>query len=165
MPCRSDYMEPTRAEREASAGIASQLKHLADELTHSCDALREYLLGNSSQSEVMRHVNRDATRAKNALGEKAKKLYVQVPAGLVQHVEEMVIEYNWLNAFATRQEKMRPVDYETILADQIEHREQDLRRLLKTFAESVDRERLALVLSADKNKPLKPQLGFDPDDF
>jgi hypothetical protein len=49
--------------------------------------------------------------------------------------------------------------------EQVKHRKQDLARLKKAFTKSRDAERLGKVMLADPNKPLEPQLGFDPDEF
>ncbi len=51
---------------------------------------------------------------------------------------------------------------------QIEHRKDDLNRLVKAFAKNPtekNKERLKKVLDADPTKPLEPQLGFNPDDY
>lgn len=52
-----------------------------------------------------------------------------------------------------------------IQKDQVAHRNHDLKRLAKTFLKTKDAEKLAKVWNADVKKPLKDQLGFDPDDF
>lgn len=49
--------------------------------------------------------------------------------------------------------------------NQVQHRKEDLARLEQTFRASKDATRLGLVMLADPAKPLKPQLGFDPDAF
>lgn len=74
---------------------------------------------------------------------------------------------------------------EQIALDQVEHRKEDLRRLTETFNDKileaatdkkVDPAQRALnaiswgafllkVREADPEKPLEPQLGFDPDDY
>lgn len=72
----------------------------------------------------------------------------------------------------------------SILAKQVNHRQEDLDRLKKTFEEYLEEAfrvqgsvafstrdfqdtmtRLYAVTQADVNKPLASQLGFDPDDF
>lgn len=50
-------------------------------------------------------------------------------------------------------------------AEQIKHRKEDLKRLEKTFRKTKDAERLGKVMLADPNKPLEPQLGFNPDTY
>lgn len=52
-----------------------------------------------------------------------------------------------------------------VTKSQISHRKQDLKRLEQTFLKSKDAEKLSKVWSADPSKPLKEQLGFDPDEF
>lgn len=163
MPCTSS--EPSVAEIQASEGIASQLAHLANELTYSSDMLREYLLGNLDHSQVMKHVNRDVDRAVNAMVDKAKRLYVRVKPELIEAVRDAVEDYKWLNAFVTREAKMKPADFDKVKADQIEHRKDDIKRLIRTFAEAGDISNLRKVLDANPNGPLAPQLGFDPDAY
>lgn len=163
MPCTSSA--PSAQEIKASHSVASQLKHLADELTHSCDVLREYILGHADHTQVMKHVNRQAGRAFEVLEQKAQGPYVRVDSDLLDHVESLVSEYVWLNSFATREAKVKPADFEKINRDQIEHRKEDIARLIKTFANDGDTSRLRRVLDANAGSPLAPQLGFDPDDF
>lgn len=61
-------------------------------------------------------------------------------------------------------------------ADQVKHRKEDLARLEATFRkelastndharESILYSLIGRVVVADPTKPLKPQLGFDPDDY
>lgn len=52
-----------------------------------------------------------------------------------------------------------------ILASQIAHRKEDLKRLKQQFKKNKDALRYGLVGLADPKKPLEPQLGFNPDDF
>lgn len=57
------------------------------------------------------------------------------------------------------------VEPEVILARQILHRKEDVKRLRLTFTESGDDEMLAKTLNIDYTLPLEPQLGFDPDSY
>lgn len=52
-----------------------------------------------------------------------------------------------------------------ILKDQIAHRKEDLKRLKQVFTDNKDATKLGKVILADPKKPLKPQLGFDPDQY
>jgi hypothetical protein len=60
---------------------------------------------------------------------------------------------------------LKPAFVKKINAAQIKHRKEDLQRLEQTFRTSKDAEKLGLVMLADPNKPLEPQLGFDPDAY
>jgi len=162
MPCSS---EPSRWEYEQHEGMTSQFRVLADRLTHANDVIREYLLGNVEHSVVMKFINLDVERASTVLIKKAQGLYVRVNPDIIQHVEELVADYKWLNDFATRQTKMKPSDFDRVKADQFEHRKEDIARLIKTFANDGDISKLRLVLDASASAPLAPQLGFDPDDY
>lgn len=61
-----------------------------------------------------------------------------------------------------------------VTKNQVKHRKEDLARLEKTFRQSIKDaegdqpelfELLGRVLTADPDKDLTPQLGFDPDDY
>lgn len=56
-------------------------------------------------------------------------------------------------------------DLKKIKTDQLKHRKEDLTRLQKTFTKNKDATRLGKVMLADPKKPLKEQLGFEPDEF
>lgn len=142
MPCR---VELTEAEREAErrartdreiAKVVEPLQKRNDELTHENDMLREAVL---------------------ALVERYK------PTGDAIVPEELL---------------------KKIQKNQVEHRKEDLRRLEEFFLNEMwiltqkngrlalgSDEMLALnaklqaVRSADPNKPLESQLGFDPDEY
>ncbi len=164
MACRSDYMEPTPTERMETNKVNSELKTLADELTHSCDVLREYLLG-SNDVPVFKHVNRNYSARVLNLVDKSGGLYVKANAGLLDHVTELNTNYIYVNALLVSGVDITPEIVEVLNKQQIEHREADLKRLMKVFADNLDRVRLRKVLDADATKPLAPQLGFDPDEF
>ncbi len=164
MACRSDYMEPTPTERMETSKVNSELKTLADELTHSCDVLREYLLG-SNDVPVFKHVNRNYSARLLNLVDRNSGLYVKANAGLLDHVSQLNSSYIYVNALLTSGVEMTPELIAILEKQQTEHREADLKRLMRTFANNLDRVRLRKVLDADATKPLAPQLGFDPDEF
>lgn len=173
MPCRSDYMEPTERERNQGNKIVTGLNELADELTHINDVFREFILGEikSDRKVVMPLVNKyeHYYQRLHTLEKQQESLYAlaqsaKVP-GLIEHVWELMEEYDGLNKFITKVQTLRVTDYETIRERQIAHREADLSRLMRVFGANGDRKRLKLVLDADATKPLEPQLGFDADEF
>jgi hypothetical protein len=95
------------------------------------------------------------------------KSYVKVAVPFTEQVAGLISKYDEVNEIATHHGK-DSLDDETkahIENEQRDHRETDLRRLMKTFADSGDRERLVKVLAADNTQPLVPQLGFSPDEF
>lgn len=165
MPCRSDYMEPTAEERKATRELRESVEALGDKLTYSMDVIREYLLGNMELPATLAFINFDADGEYVRLREKNDKLYVKVPAETMAQVNKMVSQYEELNELATRMEPPSKKQLQKIEKDQIEHRERDLRRLMKTLAAAGERELLKRVLDADNKKPLAPQLGFNPDDY
>lgn len=173
MPCRSDYMEPSQRELNRGNAIVTGLNELADELTHINDVFREFILGEvkSDRKVVMPLVNKYESfyQRLNTLEQQHENLYYlarssKVP-GLIEHVWELMEEYDGLNKFITKVQTLRVTDYEVIRERQIAHREADLSRLMRVFGANGDRKRLKLVLDADATKPLEPQLGFNADDF
>ena len=165
MPCRSDYMEPTYDETRESLALRKKFEDLGDRATHGADVLREYLLngGEEPYKYVSLHLGVELTKLKA----QNSKLYVQVPQSLVDQISELVDMYEEVNTLlVTRgQSGHTKKQLKHLGSAQEEHREQDLRRLMKTFGEAGDRVRLAKVLAADNTKPLAPHLGFDPDEF
>lgn len=165
MPCRSDYLEPTPGERAATTKLRKEVEALGDRLTAAMDVLREYLLGNEPVTATLTYVNIDAGREYVALREQNDKLYVKVAPETMAKVNGMCSEYHDLNTLVCRMEPPTKKELEQVRRAQVKHREEDLRRLMKTFGQTADRERLAKVLAADNTKPLEPQLGFSPDEF
>lgn len=160
-------MEPTPQEREETKKVRRELEALGDKATYSTDVLREYLLGNMTERQILPHVGHqyewdsefDKLKARNL------KLYVKVDQGLIEQVNELFEEYIWLNDLANRMEPPTKKQLEQIRKAQVEHRKADVARLLKSLGAAGDVERLRKVLDVDVNKPLEPQLGFSPDDF
>lgn len=165
MPCRSDYMEPTHRELQEEKELRESVQFLGDKATYACDMLREYLLGNLTEKEIMLYVNLPLSPQLTELEERNSKLYSKVDKKLFTKVFTMLHEYEALNVLAQRLEPPTKKQLAQIEKNQIQHREDDLSRLMKTFAEKGDRVRLRKVLDADNTKPLEPQLGFSPDAF
>lgn len=171
MPCRSDYMEPTEREKKAWAVWREDAQSLADRLVYSTDVLREHILaGNSDEVRpILSHVDksnyyRDEVKK---LQDRYKKLYL-APAKYDEYnkrLPNLLGDYTAVDRIVVKGEKLEKDVLASIEKDQSVHREEDLRRLMKVFAESGDRQRLKKVLDADNTKPLEPQLGFSPDDF
>jgi len=171
MPCRYD---PTEAEIEAArekkfALQTKPMREALDRLTHENDVLREALLALrpytlvKTLSGIIKKVDDD--QWSNIFDEERD----QIVGAFEAYLEELGI----------------PSDvWDKIQEDQVEHRKEDLRRLEKTFNDKLadlyksgrrwdgfkeERntlfDRLRKVEEADPDKPLAPQLGFDPDDF
>jgi len=169
MPCRSDYMDPTPSEHQATNAVNTAAKGLADRLTYSADVLREFFLSGKKTGVPLDHVNLAYSNEWDHLRKRAGKLYYMVPAdaGLLAHVEDLLAQYIEANqalvdnvsgpARASIRAKLK--------RQQIAHRKADLARLMRTFADKGDTVRLRKVLDADPNKPLDDQLGFSADAF
>lgn len=167
VPCRSDYMEPTPGEHKETQKVRQELEALGDRATYSSDVLREYLLGNSSEREILPHVNKsyEWDEEFEKLSARADKLYVKVPLATGLQVKKLVDEYVELDELANRMEPPTKKQLTAINKKQVAHRKADVARLLKSLGAAGDVERLRKVLDVDTSKPLVPQLGFSPDEF
>lgn len=167
MPCRSDYMEPTDGELKQTKDVREKLEELGNRATYSNDVLREYLLGNKTEREILKHVGQEYEfdGEFEKLTAKNSKLFVRVPEKTVQQVYGLLNEYSALNDLASRMEPPTKKQLAIIERKQIAHRKADLARLLKTLGAAGDVEKLRKVLDADPLKPLEPQLGFSPDEY
>lgn len=171
MPCRVEESPDEVAARlsaEKDKFIAEAIEpwmERANELTHENDMLRETLLALQPYQlvtvldEIIQRVD----------DENWSNIYAEERSQIVGAFE------TWL------EDNLQGVTKETwdkIQADQVEHRKEDLRRLQLTFkdmwmkiadmesdAANVIWEKWDRVRKADPQKPLQPQLGFDPDDF
>lgn len=167
MPCRSDYMEPNEKEKAAAASTRKAFESLGNRATHGADVLREYLLGQGTTDSILKYVNLPLEDEYILLRKHDDASYVKVDAAFRAYVNVLVEDYIFYNDMVTitGRDNLSPEQHAEVEKAQIAHREQDLSRLMKTFAESGDRVRLRAVLDADNTLPLAPQLGFDPDDF
>lgn len=167
MGCRSDYMEPTAEERGAAAEIRSQFEEIGDRATAGADILREYLLGNVAAQRILDKVNQPLASEFDHLCAVDDKNYVKVSKDFRTQVQLLVNTYEQINDLVKTTGK-DSLDDETkawLMNAQIDHRKEDLARLMKVFAGLGDTENLRKVIDADPMQPLAPQLGFDADDF
>jgi hypothetical protein len=166
-------MEPTERERNQANKVVTELNECADALTAGNDILREYLLGERTLElpQMFKFADMPPRIWDKIAKLKAQHKNTYAPArsnrvpGLINHVENLARDYDRLMEFVRRERVLTKGDYEWIQTQQNEHREADLRRLMKVFGDNGDRQRLKKVLDADNTKPLEPQLGFSPDDF
>lgn len=167
MPCRSDYMEPNDKERAAAASTRKAFESLGNRATHGADVLREYLLGQGTVDSILKYVNLPLEDEYILLRKYDDASYVKVDAAFRAHLNVLVEDYIFYNDMVTvtGRDNLSSDQLDEVRQAQIKHREQDLSRLMKTFAEAGDRLRMRAVLHADSAFPLAPQLGFDPDDF
>lgn len=168
MPCSSEHMEPTPNEMAQTKDLREEIEALSNSATADIDILREYVLGNVAAERILGRVNKPYHEKYLELRDRNARLYVKVKAETLAQANMLVTEYETVDELVHAKAGGKPIGAEQMTkleAEQIEHREQDLRRLMKTFAHSVDRERLKKVLEADNTKPLQAQLGFDPDEF
>jgi len=142
MPCR---VEPTEAELEASrqartnseiAKVVKPLKKRNDELTHENDQLREVVLKMVKNFQPSEDVI-------------SRELLEQITLNQVEH----------------RKEDLRRLDkyFTKYLEDSV--KTQGLAHALQTQDFKDVFARLEKVMAADPEKPLEPQLGFDPDKY
>lgn len=161
MPCRDGGVAPVSAS-ERTRIAQEKFDSLNERASLGGDLLREYLLGNVAVQRILPLLNQK-------LEEEIKNLRDThlVSAIEFDRVCDLVGEYEELNTLVTSigKDTLSAKDKVVIEQRQIQHRNEDLIRLMKTFADSGDRDRLRVVIDADPNKPLQAQLGFDPDEF
>jgi hypothetical protein len=160
-------MEPNANEKGAAAEIRTQFEELGDRATAGADVLREYLPGNVAAQKILTVVNQPLADEYKRLVEINSKNYVKVSDPFLEQVAELIAKYDGVNEIATHHGK-DSLDDETVAwltNEQLDHRQADLSRLMKTFGASGDTVRLRKVLDADPSQPLVPQLGFSPDEF
>lgn len=167
MPCKSDYMEPTADEKGAAAEIRKQFEEIGDKATAGADLLREYLLGNVAAHRILNKVNQPLVAEFDHLCEIDDKNYVKVSKDFRMQVQLLVNTYEQINELtgSTGKDSLDDETVAWLTNQQLDHRQADLARLMKTFGASGDTVRLRKVLDADPNLPLAPQLGFDADEF
>lgn len=169
MPCDGSYMEPNEGELSEGREHNIKVKRLADRLTHDLDMIREWILAGMENNPAMYAKVMENHEAKlDTFYAERDQMYYMVPIRLklysLKELESLVNEHS---EYRTKVSSSKPFATVRIEKRQIAHRKKDLDRLLITFAKGgVGKETLIQkVLKADPNKPLTPQLGFDPDDF
>lgn len=157
MPCHVD--PPTEGERSSArkASTARASFHM-----HMADMLREALLARpQNRSEVERLVT---------LGDLGSKRLPHVnPYGDSKALRDQRLEHaaEYDRAYEAAQAVLAGKRFKRkqIEADQIRHREEDVKRLIKTFTDQGKYGMILPLLSVDFEKPLEPQLGYDPDSY
>lgn len=179
MPCNSDYMNPTAGEKKALSTFEKKLNGVSDAMVVGADAMREIVLNNKKSifdnlfiSSVMltaanayilqgdRIVNEIKNSYAYRCGSKecgaldvyarARAEYQEVLEVFVNFAEGKKVSVKSLNNIRKRQE---------------EHRKEDIKRLIKVFADKGDFLTVTKLANADTTLPLEPQIGFNPDDF
>lgn len=167
MPCRSDYMEPTPGERAESAEVRQLFENIGNKACHYSDILRECLLGEIPLAEALPYVNHDLDGEYLRAVPKLEGLYVSVDEKTRCKTNELVQGYTDTNELLINggPDNLSNQQLHDIRQKQRGHRQEDLDRLMRHFASVNDKVRLRKVLEADAGKLLKPQLGFDPDEY
>lgn len=162
MPCSMTEIEVDRTKENL------ELKRIGDGITHALDMLRESIIAKSEYpvfsssvvkwSEALARISllRDFERSGPTTGTLTdEKLFVAVNK-LFEEYNSIVLHYGNGKCASIMS---------LLKKKQTEHRKEDLKRLALHFIETDNKEKVKAVLEADPKKPLKEQLGFDPDDY
>lgn len=167
-PCQVYLLPPSASLNKSYTSARDEWKKEADSLMLALDRAREAILSGAGEDDVA--VRQVAAIAKSeqgkwgALRDVAQRFRTttdehRVGSDMkdVQEVHDrLVAEASSITSGA--------VNTSAIESQQVAHRKEDMKRLIKTFAESGNFELAAKVAQADPNKPLQPQIGFDPND-
>lgn len=190
MPCRVDNYpdyNSTLSEKARSKKLINQGRKIADEATYSADVLREDILNPVvGDKEVIKHFGmvEKIILKNNVWAEKVDSFipryvanneeYKTVQEAKNKNVEIVdklkIVKELWLKNDLTQKEKTY------IEKEQMKHRQEDIDRLVKTFANKYSNAKtkttkekwkklLLTTLAADSKKILEPQLGFDADSY
>jgi len=149
-------MEAINSDRtKVNAGILDEV----DSLTHELDVFREgHISGLSKKfsSRAAQLYNERLSKFEDNLTRDKSMPVKGIPIDepLLRHYRLLVNEMN---------EYVSGINLEKIPVRQLEHRTQDMARLARYFIDFFDFEEASRVLLLDPNKPLEPQLGYDPD--
>lgn len=148
MPCMVWESEAERRAHERSMWDDN-----ADHITHEMDVLREQLLDNPE------NVGEEQQKSfKSLLNKFLMMNFDPVKSGVRDRIHSEAAR------IITAMDNHSVI--EAILSgDQVEHRKEDLMRVIMYFAKRKDLDAIKRVIDVDLNKPLEPQLGFDPDDY
>lgn len=177
MPCNSDYMYPTAAERQASDAQKEKIKDHLDTLVHKADLMREDILavvhGEKDTLDYDYAKKRLTTPTLSALIAEHDRMYVSNRSPeferLIRDVRKQYYYVLRAGKALQRFDALSPDVQEAIETQQILHRFGDMIRVmgqftaLRTFTPEQVKE-IQRFAKVDYTKPLIPQIGFDPDD-
>lgn len=167
MPCQvyEPYEEEIyRKEHEAKENARKQQWYsVADELTHVLDESRERLLADLPLLpgveqfiiESVEKIEEISTRNQMKILKMKETERLVKESQDVLHANKQVIQKN----------KMLKTVGKRIEKAQIQHRKEDIVRVIHFYADRFDFEEVARVAKVDVSKPIINQLGYDPDDL
>lgn len=163
MPCHVD--PPTASELKFADDTFRESVALFDALTHRNDVLREALLNPEAvpQATLLKAVKDDFKPQLDALNKRANRGFVRPDSKYLNKAVDAYGEFAGLVNALTGTIVLTKKERKKIEETQTAHRVEDLKRLAKVAIDNWDMDLLKKVTSADKTKPLEPQLGFDPD--
>lgn len=162
MPCIMPSVNVDRTESNR------QLKLVGDELTHALDQIREALL--HGEVADFSHDSEGWSATINKCNEEIGFETNGPTSGVRTDVKlfySVVALYNEYSMYKYMQQNGGPTvgELEGIRHKQTQHRQEDLDRLMHTFVDLKETERLRKCMEADPSKPLEAQLGFNPHKF
>lgn len=181
MPCNSDYMMPTQAERLSLVRSETLLKNVLDAMTHDADIAREIVLAAEGQqknlkvsdlgplADILASSSKLLADAKRYVEDIYKNYTFQTEkkkSDIVSLANSVIPEYERaIQAARDITTETKKIAIGKIKTDQVRHRKGDIQRLIIHFAKKNSFIMVEMLSKVDFNQPLEPQIGFDPDKY
>jgi hypothetical protein len=165
-PCHVD--PPSPQERRLASEYFDETVQLFDDLTHRNDVLREAVLEPDSiaigTSKLLKMATDDFSPRFKAIEFKGNRAsYASPDHKYMAKAVDAYTEFLSLVSILAGEKTLTAKERKRIEKVQREHRVEDLKRLAKVAIDKWDMDLLKTITSATADKPLEPQLGFDPD--
>lgn len=162
MPCR--VYEPYYSEEElAYSRNLGKWNNIADNFTHTLDESREILLENKKiDTETLSYIESSVkfleetvfTEKEDLSKNKISKRLVREGKDVLHGDKQVTSKGKLLKTVKTKIERA-----------QIQHRKEDLTRVIHYYTDRFNFEEVSRVAQVDTTKPIIEQLGYDPDDI
>lgn len=188
MPCNSNYMMPTTAEKNQSSKRIADIVRYADTLVAATDVLSEFILSGrvGDFAEVTRRTRAGLDAVEHLKTERSLTAPYADATQWKQNISKAqeIADYFQEVLSVISEDDVDDASMEKIAQKQIAHRRLDLRRCINSLGahliEVADAggpirgiqeqvaeitEKLIKIIAADPDSPLDEQLGFDPDNI
>ena len=177
MPCNTDYMDPTPAERAQGRDQTKKIKEHLDFMVHQADLMREDILAVVEGRQKKTSINFSETDPKNhvllEMLEAHDRMYVSHRDvefdNLIKNVQKQYLFVVQAGKRLERDGSLSSASMTAIHTQQVLHRFGDMIRVIGQYTSKVrftpqQVEDIRRFTTVDYTKPLIPQIGFDPDD-
>lgn len=180
MPCNSDYMLPTAAERAELIGFEKALKDVCDDIIHDCDQMRELMLASGGVIQTlephdiaefhlllahMKTLVKSSENPFNAIHQNYSYRHSNKNSAVLTLYAKVLTEVEYVLSVAQKMVDGKRPALKKIFNQQVVHRKGDIKRLIMHFASKNDFGMVAKLANVDFNFPLEDQIGFDPDKY